>query len=207
MKKVHIYLFAVMICTAYLFTGCSDKAVTLTEITEESAETEAAETDAFAAPDDSPEAESASEAPSAILVYICGSVVNPGVYELPDGSRICDGLEAAGGFTENADEGRINLAGYLKDGDMIFFPEEGEEIPEGAAGAYEAAGVSRGGLININTASADALQTLPGIGASKAAAIVKYREENGAFTDKSQIKNVSGIGENLYRNIEDLICV
>ena len=212
MKKVHIYLFAAAFCTAFILAGCSDKAVTLTEITTESADEAQDLADEQAAPEGTsdevfPEAGEASDTPSVILVYICGSVVNPGVYELPDGSRICDGLEAAGGFTENADEGRINLAGYLKDGDMVFFPGEGEEIPEGAAGAYEAAGVSRGGLININTASADTLQTLPGIGASKAAAIVKYREENGAFTDKSQIKNVSGIGENLYRNIVDLICV
>jgi competence protein ComEA len=219
MKKVHIYIFAVLFCAALSVTGCSDRAVTLSEITGEEvqaeeggeqveSELEASVVSESIAAGETSEAAGVPEEPDVILVYICGCVVNPGVYELPEGSRICDGLEAAGGFSEGADESRINLAGYLSDGDMVYFPEEGEEMPEGSAGATGASDAgAASGLININTASADTLQTLPGIGASKAAAIVKYREENGAFTDKSQIKNVSGIGENLYRNIEDLICV
>ena len=205
-------------------TGCSDKAVTLSDITENNAGEGGALADAqidaqagdgswqvpgdslpdSARPDSSPETSS----PATITVYICGSVINPGVYELPEGSRIFDGLDAAGGFAEGADETRINLAGYLHDGEMVFFPEEGEEIPKEAA--VSAAGVSPGAstaLININTASEDTLCTLPGIGSSKAKAIIKYREENGLFTDISQIMNVSGIGENLYNNIKDLICV
>ena len=192
MKKIHIYFFAVFICTALTMTGCSDKAVTLSEITEgEVREDSLAET--------VPETD--QESPATIKVYICGCVLNPGVYELPEGSRICDGLDAAGGFSEGADESRINLAGYLHDGDMVFFPEVGEDLPEGAVEA------GNSGLININTANAEQLCTLPGIGSSKATAIIKYREENGAFTDISQIMNVSGIGENLYNNIKELICI
>ena len=192
MKKIHIYFFAVFICTALTMTGCSDKAVTLSEITEgEVREDSLAET--------VPETD--QESPATIKVYICGCVLNPGVYELPEGSRICDGLDAAGGFSEGADESRINLAGYLHDGDMVFFPEVGEDLPEGAVEA------GNSGLININTANAEQLCTLPGIGSSKATAIIKYREENGAFTDISQIMNVSGIGENLFNNIKDLICI
>ena len=209
MKKIHIYFFAVFICTALTMTGCSDKAVTLSEITEgEVQEDSLAET--------VPETD--QESPATIKVYICGCVLNPGVYELPEGSRICDGLDAAGGFTEGADESRINLAGYLHDGDMVFFPEVGEELPEGAVEAGHSttgssnSGSSGGssaqaGLVNINTANAEQLCTLPGIGSSKATAIIKYREENGAFTDISQIMNVSGIGENLFNNIKDLICI
>ena len=192
MKKLHIYFFAVFICTALTMTGCSDKAVTLSEITEgEVREDGLAET--------VPETD--QESPATIKVYICGCVLNPGVYELPEGSRICDGLDAAGGFSEGADESRINLAGYLHDGDMVFFPEVGENLPEGAVEA------GNSGLININTANAEQLCTLPGIGSSKATSIIKYREENGAFTDISQIMNVSGIGENLFNNIKDLICI
>ncbi|MBP5761922.1 MAG: SLBB domain-containing protein, partial [Lachnospiraceae bacterium] len=71
--------------------------------------------------------------PEVIVVYVCGCVRNPGVYELPAGSRVCDGLDAAGGFSEGADEKRINLAGMLKDGDMVFFPEVGEALAEGAS--------------------------------------------------------------------------
>ena len=210
MKKLHIYFFAVFICTALTMTGCSDKAVTLSEITEgEVREDSLAET--------VPETD--QESPATIKVYICGYVLNPGVYELPEGSRICDGLDAAGGFSEGADESRINLAGYLHDGDMVFFPEVGEELPEGAveaghsntgtSNASSSSGSNAGnsGLININTANAEQLCTLPGIGSSKATAIIKYREDNGAFTDISQIMNVSGIGENLFNNIKDLICI
>ncbi len=222
MKKVHIYIFAVLFCAALSVTGCSDRAVTLSEITgdevqpgdaggetQENADAAGAVTvPGDVASGDTEAAASVPGDPDVILVYICGCVVNPGVYELPEGSRICDGLEAAGGFSEGADESRINLAGYLSDGDMVYFPEEGEEMPEGSAGATGASDAgSASGLININTASADKLCTLPGIGSSKAAAIIKYREENGAFTDTSQIMNVSGIGENLYNNIKDLICV
>ena len=231
-----------MILAALAMTGCKDRAVTLSEITEQ-ASVDGADSSTSTADSNSSEAsgtdltqvtaDSSSEATvanasdvstqsdSMICVYICGCVVKPGVYELPEGSRICDGLEAAGGFTENADESRINLAGYLNDGDMVFFPEEGEEIPDGAAGVTQpgSAGYSNGAsnyasasaqapvLININTASEETLCSLPGIGSSKAKAIIKYREENGPFSDKSQIMNVSGIGQNLYNNIEDLICV
>ena len=222
MKKLN-KIFAVMMFGVSLIlaiTGCSDRAVTLADITENSTVeeaqpgTEGGSLDGVT-PDGSQDADS-DEAPSTITVYICGCVLNPGVYELPERSRICDGLDVAGGFAEGADETRINLAGYLKDGDMVFFPEEGEEIPEGAVSAAQpvsgttAAGVASStssALININTASEDTLCSLPGIGSSKAKAIVKYREDNGPFTDISQIMNVSGIGENLYNNIKDLICV
>jgi competence protein ComEA len=123
-------------------------------------------------------------------------------------------LESAGGFTERADINRINLAGTLTDGMMIFFPEVGEEMPEG----YEiAAGTATGqtpvgektdsGLVNINTAGVEDLCTLPGIGESKAKAVVEYREEHGPFAAKEEIMNVSGIGTGLYKKIEDLICV
>lgn len=146
--------------------------------------------------------------PEPIVVYVCGCVQNPGVYELPEGSRVCDGLEAAGGFSEGADESRINLAGILSDGDMVFFPKAGEELAEGASdyiADHEGEGTS-GTLININTAGEQALCTLPGIGSSKAQAIIKYREEHGSFKDIRDIMNVNGIGESLYNRIKDLIC-
>ena len=147
---------------------------------------------------------------STVLVYVCGSVVSPGVYELEDGSRVCDALEAAGGFSEGADENRINLAAGVRDGEMIFFPMVGEDIPEGAAAGLAptdyAPNGGQQGLININTADAALLCTLPGIGETRANAIIRYREEHGGFRDITEIRNVSGIGESLYSNIADLIC-
>lgn len=144
-----------------------------------------------------------------IVVYICGCVQSPGVYEIPAGSRVCDGLEAAGGFSENADEKRINLAGVLSDGDMVFFPEVGEALAEGASDYITSteSGSTAGAPININTAGEQALCTLPGIGSSKAQAIISYREEHGSFKDIKEIMNVNGIGENLFAQIKDLICV
>jgi competence protein ComEA len=206
MKKIHIYFFAVFICTALTMTGCSDKAVTLSDITEGEVHEDSAVEESYNAEAENAEADAEEPSPAVIKVYICGCVVNPGVYELPEGSRICDGLDAAGGFSEGADESRINLACYLRDGDMVYFSRIGEEMPEGAAGVPDPGNTSNG-LVNINLANAEQLCTLPGIGASKAASVIKYREENGVFTDTSQIMNVSGIGENLYNNIKDLICV
>ncbi len=206
MKKIHIYFFAVFICTALTMTGCSDKAVTLSDITEGEVHEDSAVEEVYNAEAENAEADAEEPSPAVIKVYICGCVVNPGVYELPEGSRICDGLDAAGGFSEGADESRINLACYLRDGDMVYFSRIGEEMPEGAAGVPDPGNTSNG-LVKINLANAEQLCTRPGIGASKAASVIKYREENGVFTDTSQIMNVSGIGENLYNNIKDLICV
>ena len=156
-----------------------------------------------------PDPAQSSEVTATIVVYICGSVQSPGVYELPAGSRVCDGLKAAGGFSENADEKRINLAGILCDGDMVFFPEVGEALAEGASDYITSAepGSTAGAPININTAGEQALCTLPGIGSSKAQAIIRYREEHGSFKDIKEIMNVNGIGENLFAQIKDLICV
>lgn len=160
-------------------------------------------------PDPSGNATDASSMPVTVFVYVCGCVESPGVYELPAESRICDALEAAGGFLEGADENRINLAAGVRDGEMIFFPKDGEEIPEGAfqANASQQSVSSQPGPVNINTANAETLCTLPGIGEAKALAIIRYREEHGSFSDISQIRNVPGIGENLYSNISGLICI
>lgn len=189
------------LCAAVtLLTGCEgDRAVTLSDLTsgDEPPCEEAGDINTGGTMDD-----------ACVYVYVCGSVVTPGVYELEQGSRVCDALEAAGGFSEGADENRINLAAGVRDGEMIFFPMEGEEIPDAAAGyAYGIEGSAEGGLININTADVTLLCTLPGIGESKAKAIIRYREEHGAFRDITEIRNVSGIGENLYRDIADLICI
>ena len=189
------------LCAAVtLLSGCEgDRAVTLSDLTsgDETPCEEAGDINTGGTMDD-----------ACVYVYVCGSVVTPGVYELEQGSRVCDALEAAGGFSEGADENRINLAAGVRDGEMIFFPMVGEEIPDAAEGyAYGMEGSAEGGLININTADVTLLCTLPGIGESKAKAIIRYREEHGAFRDITEIRNVSGIGENLYRDIADLICI
>ena len=196
MKKINIC--ALLIITAILASCGKSGETTLSQLTQDTQPADVLE---------QPESEAMPET-GVIFVYVCGSVQNPGVYELSEGSRVCDALDAAGGFSENADQKRINLAGILRDGDMIFFPEIGEALENGASDYVQGgSGDAAGRLININTAGEDALCTLPGIGSSKAQAIIKYREEHGSFKDIREIMNVSGIGENLFKQIEDLICV
>ncbi len=147
-----------------------------------------------------------------IYVHVCGCVKNPGVYALPAGARAQDAVDAAGGFTRKADSTAWNLASLLEDGMQVNIPgknveaagKTGEEEPSSGSGAETA---TEGRLVNINTASAQDLTELPGIGESRAQDIVNYREENGLFGAIEDIKNVSGIGEGIYNKIKDLITV
>ena len=137
-----------------------------------------------------------------VYVYVCGAVQNPGVVEVPEGSRAEEALRLAGGMTEKADPFYVNLAEPVTDGQKLYFPttEEAESL-ENATKAAEA------GLVNINTASEEELCTLPGIGASRAADIVRYRERNGIFQTKEDIMKVSGIKQNAYDKLCDKITV
>lgn len=142
-----------------------------------------------------------------IVVYLCGAVKTAGVVVLPEGSRMNDAVQAAGGFTEDAAVTAVNLAAKLADEEMIYVPTI-EEVEKGLSAAAETAqGISESGLVNINTADVYTLCSLPGIGESKARDIVTYREENGAFQKKEDIMQIAGIKENLYRQICDLISV
>lgn len=156
-----------------------------------------------------------------IIVHITGEVRNWGVIELDIGSRVIDAVNKAGGFTENADTEKINLAYELSDGIKIYIPskneteeniittpkyivtDSGEDIIMGEKEMEENKKV----LVNINQATQTELETLPGIGPSIALKIITYREENGKFLNIEDIKNVSGIGENKFKNIKELICV
>lgn len=137
-----------------------------------------------------------------VYVYVCGAVRTPGVVEVPEGSRAAEALELAGGMTTEADPFYVNLAEIVTDGQKLYFPtaSEAEELEAAGKAAEE-------GLVNINTASAEELCTLPGIGASRAADIVRYREKNGAFQTKEDIMKVSGIKQNAYDKLCDRITV
>lgn len=147
-----------------------------------------------------------SSTPGEIGVYVVGAVMNPGVYFLPPGSRVADALEAAGGTTDEADLVRVNLAKRVYDEEEIYVPRLGEEnppllLPSGSSSSQA------GGKININTATAAELETLPGIGPVLAQRIVDYRKANGPFAAIEDIKNVSGIGEGIFEEIKELIFV
>lgn len=137
-----------------------------------------------------------------IYVYVCGAVMQPGVVELAEGSRAAEALEAAGGFAPQAQTDYVNLAAKVADGEKLYFPEEGE-----AELLRDREEAQASGLVNINTADAQQLCTLPGIGASRAQDIIRYREQNGEFECPEDIMKVSGIKENAYARLKDRITV
>ena len=140
--------------------------------------------------------------PQMIYVYVCGAVRDPGVVEVPEGSRAEEALRLVGGMTAEADPFYVNLAETVTDGQKLYFPtlEEAENLEAEVKATAE-------GLVNINTAPAEELCALPGIGASRAADIVRYREQNGAFQTKEDIMKVSGIKQNAYDKLCDKITV
>ena len=164
-----------------------------------------------------------------IYVYITGEVNNSGVVVLDEGSRIIDAINAAGGTTNNADISDINLVYIVEDGMKIVIPSAetlknnpnfkcitsessngsddensiDEKVSEDAPDSKD----KKNSKVNINTATQTELETLPGIGPSLALKIINYRKENGKFSSIDDIKNVSGIGDNKFNNIKDLIGV
>ena len=151
-----------------------------------------------------------------LIIHIAGAVKNPGVYQLRSTDRIIDAVKIAGGASEEANLDLINLAALLKDGQKIIIPyktysETGEEINTNTynyvSSAYSSSLVSTSAKININTADANMLQTLPGIGPVLSERIIEYRNQNGLFGVIDDIKDVSGIAEKKYEGIKDLICV
>lgn len=144
-----------------------------------------------------------------IIVDVRGAVNQPGVYTLPVGSRVQDALARAGDVTNDADTRALNLARRLNDGEQLYVPRQGEATPvppsASARGAPTATRVPS--KININTATVDELDALPGIGPALAQRIVDYRTQNGDFKTIEDIKKVRGIGDALFNQIKDLITV
>ncbi|WP_394547782.1 helix-hairpin-helix domain-containing protein [Priestia aryabhattai] len=144
-----------------------------------------------------------------VMVDIKGAVQKPGVYQLPKDTRVKDALAQAGGATKEADLRQLNLASKLQDEMAVYIPAAGEEIPPSSpVSSISSSGTSNDQpLVNINTANTDELQTLNGIGPSKASAIVSYREENGLFQKVEDLGQVSGIGDKSLEKIKAQITV
>lgn len=141
-------------------------------------------------------------AQTAIFVHVCGEVLNPGVYELPEGSRIVDAVNAAGGLSEEASEESVNLAEVVTDGMQVVIQNRIE-----AEAAAKQMAESAAGLVNLNTATKAQLMELPGIGESKAEDIIHYRETVGGFRTIEEIMQVPGIKDAGFRKIKDRIAV
>ena len=148
---------------------------------------------------------SPSAAATLVLVDVAGWVRRPGVYEFVSGARVIDAIEAAGGARPGAGLQALNLAAPLVDGTQILVPREGA-TPVATAGSGSAGGVV-GGLVNVNTATAAELETLPGIGEVTAQAIIDHRTENGPFTSVDELLDVTGIGDVTLENIRELVTV
>ena len=171
--------------------------------------------------------DASSEEAKTLVVHICGAVSAPGVYELPAGSRIIDAVEAGGGFLPEADEACCNLAEEIVDGCQIYIMTKSESCADGQR--EKKAGIQtspdsdmqttdrnvrsnsttalENGLVNLNTADVAALMTLPGIGESRAKAIISYREQHGAFAQIEDIMKISGIKQAAFSKIKDKITV
>lgn len=208
--KINIAL--ILIFGMIFSTGCSllkDDSVMITDFDEESegefSETQESEEDnpGEKADDTGNRDEAFDEAleDNRICVYVCGAVASPGVYELEAEARAVDAVEAAGGFASDADTDVINLAKKVCDGEQLYIPFESDNY------SPDVLSDDSSGQVNINTAGADELKTLPGIGDTKAAAIIEYREQNGDFKSIEEITNVNGIGDSLYNQIKDYITV
>lgn len=152
---------------------------------------------------------SPSPSPVSVFVHVAGWVRKPGVYELAEGQRVMDAIEAAGGAKNGADLDALNLAAPLVDGTQILVPRAASSVPPGSAGVVPpgAPGTGPGGLVNINTASETELETLPGIGPVTAQAIIDYRTENGPFGSVDELEDVSGIGPATLAEIADLVTI
>jgi competence protein ComEA len=141
--------------------------------------------------------------PSEILIYISGAVYHPGVYKLAPDSRVEAAVSAAGGMTTEADASRANLAKELYDGDQVIIPKVGET----AFPINDNGFIPSGQQINLNTATVEDLDSIPGIGMVKAQSIITYRESHGSFTSLDDLLNVSGIGPSLLEQITPYIII
>lgn len=150
--------------------------------------------------------------PQQICVFVCGKVKNPGVYYLNFNARVYEAVEAAGGFLEEADTGWLNQAEILSDGAkiQIYSREETQKLQEEGVSEEnskinEESTKEEAGKVNLNTASLEELQTVPGIGAAKASAIIEYRETQGSFKSTEEIQNVPGIKGKTFEKIQPYI--
>lgn len=153
--------------------------------------------------------------PLTVTVFVCGAVDQPGVYLLEGEARVVDAINAAGGMNDEADRDYINQAMLLNDGMKVYIPTKEETagldtgISDGNMGMCTdpVKAADKGGKVNINTADAGELMTLPGIGEAKAALIIEYRTNTGKFGCIEDIMKISGIKKGMFDRIKDRICI
>lgn len=147
-----------------------------------------------------------------VTVHVNGAVVRPGVYTLAANSRIIDALAAAGGLLPTAADDIVNQAALLRDGQQVYVPTRGTPVPQGLVPAGQAAPSGKAaataapsGPVNLNSATAEELDALPGIGPALSARIIEYRQKVGPFQRPEDLKKVSGIGDKLFESLKERI--
>lgn len=243
-RTAGISLLSVMMCTAVILLSGCERQNTLdimaeTETVPAQEEQPAGSTDAgngAAAPEtgksgaekgaaaaetEPSDGKNRASAEAVWYIHVCGAVSNPGVYELPEGSRCFEAVQKAGGFTADAAQNYVNMAEILSDGVRLEIPtkEQAAQVQkentgkagfgktESAAGAGTNASAAGMAKVNINTADISQLCTLSGVGESRAKNIIAYREAHGSFQNCEDLMQVTGIKEGLYSKIKDQICV
>jgi competence protein ComEA len=148
-------------------------------------------------------------ATASLYVHVLGAVNRAGLYELRPGARVIDAIGAAGGFSAEADQGGVNLARLLVDGEQLLVPRVGEAPAAGVAPAAPGVPGVPGATqkVNLNTATEDELETLPRVGPAMAARILQWRKDNGRFATVDDLMNITGIGDKTFDALKDLVVV
>lgn len=199
-KEHKLYIFAGIAAAIFFIYSSIDSQGEITEVNEEqfvmNQQTEGKKSDV-------PVTE---EKPLVMMADIKGAVVKPGVYEIGADDRVIDLIELAGGLTDDAEAASINFAMHVSDEMVIIVPRKGENT-EGFIPLQGGHQTQDKQTVNLNTAAASELETLPGIGPSKAEAIIEYRETNGPYKSLEDLKSISGIGDKTFEKLKDLISV
>ncbi len=191
MKKVRYLILILWICTYSLIScGCQNEPKTELVISQEGKKKEPKS------------AKKKQVKTKKIQVYVCGEVKNPGVYELDATDRIVSAIKAAGGLTKKAVPESVNQAQKMEDGQQIYIPSKSESRGDSNKEAGE---IKSSSLISLNQATKEELMTLPGIGQSKAEAILSYRQEHGGFSRVEDLMKITGIKDGVYNKIKDYI--
>ncbi len=153
------------------------------------------------------------EQPAAeLVVYVTGAVNKPGIVTLAQGARIADAIDACGGLLPTADESKVNMAKEVQDGQQIRVPEkkgqgQDQQGKSRQKGTSKTQSADAGSPVNINTADAQELDKLPGVGPAMAQRIIDYREQNGGFQNIEDLKKIKGIGEAKFNKLKDQVCL
>lgn len=201
MKRNRIYMIMLFFCVIVL-GGCKAKPRIETQEAEVLEETLRQENTQESQMEEEPETSETS-----IYVQVSGAVASPGVYELPEGSRVFEAIELAGGMTAEADARQMNQAQTISDGEMIYVKSQGEQVEGTSEIPFSEQTQQEDGKVNLNTATEEQLMTLPGIGQAKAKSIIAWREENGNFSKIEDLMEIEGIKEGVFSKVKDSIKV